>query len=61
MWKKDTTKGDEKLSDKEKQVLDSLAAAMPKLSEFDKGYILGLTESATNKTAKETDSQKESE
>lgn len=54
-------KGDEnKLSDKEKQVSDALAAAMPNLSEFDKGYILGLTESAIKKSNKDS-SEKETE
>lgn len=49
-----------KLSDKEKQVSDALAAAMPNLSEFDKGYILGLTESAIKKSNKDS-SEKETE
>ena len=33
------------MSEKEKRVVDKLKKAIPKMSEFDKGYILGKTES----------------
>ena len=33
------------MSEKEKKILESIAKAVPNMSEFDKGYILGKTES----------------
>ena len=33
------------MSEKEKNVVEQLKKAIPKMSEFDKGYILGKTES----------------
>lgn len=33
------------MSEKERQVVEKLKEAIPKMSEFDKGYILGKTES----------------
>lgn len=33
------------MSEKEKQVVEKLKEAIPKMSEFDKGYILGKVES----------------
>ena len=33
------------MSDKEKNIVKKLKDAIPKMSEFDKGYILGKTES----------------
>lgn len=38
-------KGDDRMSEKEKQVVEKLKEAIPKMSEFDKGYILGKVES----------------
>lgn len=32
------------MSEKEKQVVEKLKAVIPKMSEFDKGYILGMVE-----------------
>lgn len=32
------------MSEKEKQVVEKLKEAIPKMSEFDKGYILGKVE-----------------
>lgn len=42
-------KGSEKMSEKEKDVVEKLKKAIPKMSEFDKGYILGKVESMSNK------------
>lgn len=33
------------MSEKEKQVVEKLREAIPKMSDFDKGYILGKVES----------------
>lgn len=33
------------MSDKEKRIIEKLKEAIPKMSDFDKGYILGKTES----------------
>lgn len=39
------------MSDKEKQVLQSLAEQIPKMSEFSKGYILGMCEAMEEKAS----------
>lgn len=33
------------MSEKEKQIVEKIKDAIPKMSDFDKGYILGKTES----------------
>ena len=49
------------MSEKEKNVLESIAKAVPNMSEFDKGYILGKTESfSENKPDDSGKEQKES-
>lgn len=30
------------MSEKEKKILETIATAVPKMSEFDKGYLLGI-------------------
>jgi hypothetical protein len=37
-------KGADYMSEKEKEVLEKLKEVIPKMSEFDKGYILGKVE-----------------
>ena len=37
-------KGADNMSEKEKEVLEKLKEVIPKMSEFDKGYILGKVE-----------------
>ena len=32
------------MSEREKQILETLAATLPEMSEFDKGYLLGMGE-----------------
>lgn len=32
------------MSEREKQILETIATAIPKMSEFDKGYLLGMGE-----------------
>nr|DAT80906.1 MAG TPA: hypothetical protein [Caudoviricetes sp.] len=49
------------MSEKEKNILESIAKAVPNMSEFDKGYILGKTESfSENKPDDSDQKQKES-
>lgn len=45
------------MSEKEKRIVEKLKNAIPKMSEFDKGYILGKTESFSEK--KDDSDQKE--
>jgi hypothetical protein len=37
------------MSEKEKRIVEKLKNAIPNMSEFDKGYILGKTESFSEK------------
>lgn len=39
----------ERMSEKEKRIVEKLKNAIPNMSEFDKGYILGKTESFSEK------------
>ena len=39
-----TRNGGEKLSEKEKDIIKTMAEALPKMSEMDKGYFLGYAE-----------------
>lgn len=41
------------MSEKEKQVVEKLKEAIPKMSEFDKGYILGKVEGMTEQKKNE--------
>ena len=41
------------MSEKEKNIVKKLKDAIPKMSEFDKGYILGKVESMTDDSEKE--------
>ena len=41
------------MSEKEKNIVKKLKDAIPKMSEFDKGYILGKVESMTDDSKKE--------
>ena len=36
------------MSEKEKKILEAIATAIPKMSEFDKGYLLGMGEAMAN-------------
>ena len=46
------------MSEKEKNVVEKLKEAIPKMSEFDKGYILGKVESMADE---KKNNEKESE
>jgi hypothetical protein len=41
------------MSEREKQVVEKLKDAIPKMSDFDKGYILGKVESMAEKKEKQ--------
>lgn len=52
---KSTERSDNPVSEKEKNVVEQLKKAIPKMSDFDKGYILGKTESMADEAGhKET-------
>lgn len=36
------------MSEKEKKILEAIVTAVPKMSEFDKGYLLGMGEAMVN-------------
>lgn len=40
------------MSDKDKKILETIAKALPKMSEFDKGYFLGTAESKASEKRK---------
>ena len=41
------------MSEKEKEVVEKLKEAIPKMSDFDKGYILGKVENMAEKSDRE--------
>lgn len=43
------------MSEKEKRIVEKLKEAIPKMSEFDKGYILGKVESFSEKEDEEAE------
>ena len=47
------------MSEKEKRIVEKLKDAIPKMSEFDKGYILGKTESFSENKPDDSDQKKE--
>lgn len=47
------------MSEKEKQVVEKLKEAIPKMSDFDKGYILGKVESMADQANENKEDRKE--
>lgn len=47
------------MSEKEKQVVEKLKEAIPHMSDFDKGYILGKVENMAEQSNKKEKSEKE--
>lgn len=47
------------MSEKEKQVVEKLKEAIPKMSDFDKGYILGKVENMAKQKKKKGDETNE--
>ena len=41
------------MSEKEKKILETIATAVPKMSEFDKGYLLGMGEAMVKQKSEE--------
>ena len=41
------------MSEKENQIIKAVAEALPSMSEFDKGYVLGIAESNRRKKEEE--------
>lgn len=46
------------MSEKEKEIVKKLKEAIPKMSDFDKGYILGKVENMAEKSDKECDNKR---
>lgn len=52
-------KGSENImSEKEKKILETIATAVPKMSEFDKGYLLGMGEAMVKQKSEEKNQDK---
>lgn len=49
------------MSEKEKQVVEKLKEAIPKMSDFDKGYILGKVEGMAEQKKREKKEENEGE
>lgn len=50
-----------KMSEKEKQILEAITKAIPNMSEFNKGYLLGMGEAMVNNKNQESKDKKEGE
>jgi hypothetical protein len=46
------------MSEKEKQVVEKLRDAIPNMTDFQKGYVLGMVEGSAKKQESEEDNQK---
>lgn len=49
------------MSEKEKKILETMTKAIPNMSEFDKGYLLGMGEAMVSNKKQESKEQKEGE
>lgn len=49
------------MSEKERKILETIATAVPKMSEFDKGYLLGMGEAMVKQKKEDKPEKKESE
>lgn len=49
------------MSEKEKKILETINNALPNMSEFDKGYFLGVAESNAREKKKKEEEEKEKE
>ena len=50
-----------KMSEKEKQILETITKAITNMSEFNKGYLLGMGEAMVNNKNQESKDKKEGE
>lgn len=46
------------MSEKEKKIVEKLKRAIPNMSDFDKGYILGKTEKMAEESVKKQEKEK---
>ena len=46
------------MTEKEKQVVEKLKEAIPKMNDFQKGYMLGMVESMAGKKEKESEQER---
>lgn len=46
------------MSEKEKKILETIVTAVPKMSEFDKGYLLGMGEAMVNQKKQKDKNEK---
>lgn len=49
------------MSEKDKRILETIAEALPKMSEFDKGYFLGTAEAKAAEKRKKKDNGSETQ
>ena len=49
------------MSEKEKKILQTIKEAMPNLSEYDKGYLLGFSESRVSEKRAQAQKEKKKE
>ena len=49
------------MSEKEKKILETIVTAVPKMSEFDKGYLLGMGEAMVNQKKQKDKNEEEGE
>ena len=49
------------MSEKEKKILETIVTAVPKMSEFDKGYLLGMGEAMVNQKKQKNKNEEECE
>lgn len=54
-----STKRGDLMSDREKEIINKLKKAIPNMTDFDKGYILGKTEKLSENSLKEIKEVKE--
>lgn len=52
-------RGVEKCQKKKKQILEAITKAIPNMSEFNKGYLLGMGEAMASNKKQEREEQKE--
>lgn len=48
-----------RVSEKEKKILETINEALPKMSEFEKGYLLGVAETKAEEKKQELPTEKE--
>lgn len=49
------------MSEKEKNILEVIGEALPKMSEMDKGYFLGFAEAMASQSGKKKEKEEEQE